>query len=254
MDEIVGLPAFNDNYIWLLRKGTRVAVVDPGEAEPVMEAVKERGCTLAAILTTHHHSDHVGGVAELIAWQPAPVYGPASEAIPIVDRPLRHGDRVVLPELGAEFDVIDVGGHTLGHIAYSSATAVFAGDTLFAGGCGRIFEGTAEQMWLSLSRLAALPRETQVYCAHEYTASNLRFARAVEPANDALERRVQEVDRLRSEGQSTIPTTIAMELRTNPFLRVRQPAVIAAAERFRGHALQGDVEVFAALREWKNVF
>ena len=254
MDEIVGVPAFNDNYIWMLRKGSRVAVVDPGDAGPVIRAVQGRGCTLAAILATHHHPDHVGGVAELLAWQSVPVFGPASESIPVVDRPLGHGDRVRLSELDEDFEVIDVGGHTLGHIAYRSGNAVFAGDTLFAGGCGRIFEGTPEQMWKSLSRLAALPPRTQVYCAHEYTASNLRFARVVEPDNEELERRMEEVDRLRSEGRPTVPTTIGLELQTNPFLRVREPAVIAAAEGFRGHALGGDVEVFAALREWKNVF
>lgn len=254
MDEIVGLPAFADNYIWLLRKGARVAVVDPGDAAPVMKAITERGCTLAAILVTHHHADHVGGVAELLAWQPAPVFGPAAEAIPLVDRPLAHGDRVSLPELGLDFDVLDVGGHTLGHIAYSGSNAVFSGDTLFAGGCGRIFEGTPEQMWGSLVRLAALPQETKVYCAHEYTTSNLRFAVAVEPENDVLRRRMAEVDRLRAAGRSTVPTTIGLELQTNPFLRVREPAVISAAEDFRGYPLQGDVEIFAALREWKNVF
>lgn len=254
MEEIIGLPAFSDNYIWLLRQGDRVAVVDPGDAAPVMKAVEALGCHLTAILITHHHTDHIGGVAELLAWKPVPVYGPASESIACIDRPLAPGDRVRLDELSAEFEVLDAGGHTLGHIVYVGENTLFSGDTLFAGGCGRIFEGTPLQMWQSLSRIAALPPATQVYCAHEYTASNLKFARAVEPDNRLLRERAAEVARLRAAGHPTVPTSIGLELETNPFLRVREPAVIAAAEDFRGHALQGDVEVFAALREWKNVF
>ncbi len=254
MVEIFGLPAFTDNYIWLLRQEARAVVVDPGDAAPILRALWERDWSLAGILLTHHHQDHVGGVEELLAKHPVPVFGPASEAIPHVDRPLVHGDRVERPAIGCDFSVLDVGGQTQGHIAYFGANVLLTGDTLFAGGCGRIFEGTPEQMWASLSRLASLPRETVVYCAHEYTESNLRFAMAVEPENGALVRRVEEVKRRRDAGQPTVPTTIGWELQTNPFLRVCEPAVIEAAERFCGHALRRDVEVFAALRAWKDCF
>lgn len=254
MEEVLGVPAFSDNYIWLLRQGDAVAVVDPGQAAPVLQLVRVRGWSLAAILLTHHHPDHVGGVEELLAWQAAPVYGPADEAIPVVDRPLRHGDRVPLTALGLDLEVIDVGGHTHGHIAYHGGGCVFTGDALFAGGCGRIFEGTPAQMWGALSRLAVLPAPTRVYCAHEYTAANLRFAQAVEPDNPALAQRVDDVAQRRAQGLPTVPSSIALELQTNPYLRVREPAVVAAAERFRGQRLDGDLAVFAALRAWKDGF
>jgi hydroxyacylglutathione hydrolase len=254
MNEIFAIPAFHDNYIWVIRNGTSVAVVDPGDADAVKEVIKRRGLTLTAILTTHHHEDHVGGVEELVAAWPVPVYGPAAESIRVVDHPVADGDRVRLPELDFAFTVLDVGGHTLGHIAYSSNGVLFCGDTLFAGGCGRIFEGTASQMWNSLERLAVLPGDTLVYCAHEYTAANLRFALAVEPSNLALQQRAEAVDQLRATGIPTVPTTIAMELETNPFLRVKAPEVMASAVKFRGSELNGDGEVFAALRDWKNTF
>ncbi|QCP51793.1 hydroxyacylglutathione hydrolase [Trinickia violacea] len=254
MREIFAIPAFHDNYIWVIRKGMSAAVVDPGDAGPVKEAITRLGLTLTAILTTHHHADHVGGVDELLASWPVPVYGPAAESINVVDHPVTHGDRVRLPDVDVDFVVLDVGGHTLGHIAYSGQGALFCGDTLFAGGCGRIFEGTASQMWNSLTRLATLPGDTQVYCAHEYTAANLRFALAVEPANAALQQRAQAVDQLRAAGLPTVPSTIAVELETNPFLRVKSPEVIAAAVGYSGGELLGDAEVFSALRDWKNVF
>jgi hydroxyacylglutathione hydrolase len=254
MKNIIAIPAFNDNYIWLLRHGDRAVVVDPGIAAPVLEVLAGHQLTLAAILLTHHHGDHTGGVADLLARVPVPVYGPAAESIAGVDHPLHDGDRVMLPELGIDFTVLDVGGHTRGHIAYYGASILFCGDTLFSGGCGRLFEGTAAQMWRSLSRLAALPTETKVYCAHEYTQANLRFALAVEPDNAALRERAFEVAELRSANIPSVPSSIGMELATNPFLRPRSATVIAAARRFRGTAVTGDEAVFAALREWKNTF
>lgn len=254
LDEIVGVRAFADNYIWLLRKGSQFVVVDPGAAAPVRDAIEARQGKLAAILITHHHADHVGGVEELLTWQPVPVYGPASESIACVDHAVVPGEQMHVEALEATFDVIDVGGHTLGHIAYRTEDALFCGDTLFAGGCGRIFEGTPEQMWSSLQRLAALPHATRVYCAHEYTEANLRFAVAVEPDNLALKRRWSDVQALRAEDRPTVPSTLDLELLTNPFLRVSEPAVVSAAEAFEGHPLQEQVDVFAALRAWKNVF
>jgi hydroxyacylglutathione hydrolase len=254
MKEIFAVPAFNDNYIWMIRNGASAVVVDPGDAGPVKEAISRLGLTLTAILTTHHHPDHVGGVEELLGSWAVPVYGPAAESISVVNRPVSHGDRIRLPDVGCDFTVLDVGGHTLGHIAYCGGGALFCGDTLFSSGCGRIFEGTPDQMWESLSRLAALPGDTSVYCAHEYTATNLRFALAVEPTNVALQQRALAVEQLRAEGRPTVPTTISAELETNPFLRVTSPEVIAAAVKFRGHELHSDAEVFSALRAWKDVF
>lgn len=259
--EISPLHAFSDNYIWALRQGDKVAVVDPGEAGPVLDYLQQTGTQLCAILITHRHNDHIGGVSELLTHAAVPVYGPAAEQdkINMLTHTLNDGDTVKLPELDAEFQVLDVGGHTLGHIAYvgkaDDHTVVFCGDTLFAGGCGRIFEGTPQQMFASLSKLAALPPDTRVYCAHEYTQSNLKFALAVEPDNAALQARNQAVTRLRASNQATVPSLLADELATNPFLRSTAPDVIAAARQFsKDDCLQEPVQVFAAIREWKNVF
>jgi len=248
------IPAFNDNYLWLLVRGPHAAVVDPGDADPVLRRLQSRDLRLQAILVTHHHGDHIGGVAELARATGARVYGPRGESIPARDVALSDGDRIEV--LGADFEVLEVPGHTLGHIAYHAPAQrmLFCGDTLFAAGCGRLFEGTAEQMTASLARLARLPTDTRVYCAHEYTLSNLRFALAVEPGNEALRRRQQSCAAQRERGEPTVPSTIAEELATNPFLRCDEPAVRGAAEGRAGRPLPTAEAVFAVVREWKNAF
>jgi hydroxyacylglutathione hydrolase len=252
--EIVPLPAFTDNYLWLLLRGDEAVVVDPGDAAPVERALAARKARLAAILVTHHHFDHVGGIAALTARHPAPVYGPAAEAAQIASltHPLREGDRVEV--LGVPLAVWEVPGHTLGHIAYVGPDFVLCGDTLFAAGCGRLFEGTAAQLHASLARLAALPPDTRVYCTHEYTLANLAFAAAVEPGQPAIRDEIARVRALRAQGLPSLPSTIGHERRINPFLRAGAPAVAAAARRQSGQPLSGDLEVFAALRRWKDGF
>lgn len=253
MFEIIRIPAFKDNYIWLLRKGATALVVDPGEARPVLEVLSRERLTLAAILITHHHADHQGGVAELLARYPAEVYGPAAESITALTRPL-HGGECISPGLpSVEFQVILVPGHTSGHLAYYADACLFCGDTLFGGGCGRVFEGTMAQMFASLVQLAALPDPTRVYCAHEYTESNLRFALAVEPGNALLLQRAGEVAAARAKGIATVPSTLAIERATNPFLRCDVPEVVAAARR-RLAGADDAAAVFAVLRDWKNGF
>lgn len=254
--ELIALPAFTDNYIWMLHDGTDAVVVDPGEAAPVLSALDERQLALAGILVTHHHGDHVGGIDGLRGRLKGPVYGPKRERIPEPFVALVEGDRVDV--LGLRFEVIDVPGHTAGHIAYfhpgrDGAPILFCGDTLFSGGCGRLFEGTAEQMHDSLGRLAALPGPTRVCCAHEYTLSNLRFARAVEPGNAALARYSAECEALREAGRPTLPSTLDVERAANPFLRCAEPEVVAAARSHGARSSEG-AEVFGALRRWKNEF
>ena len=256
--EIIPLSAFSDNYIWLITNGNLAMVVDPGQAVPVQQALAERGLKLIAILLTHHHQDHVGGVAELVSQTGAKVYGPAGEVLPICDVALVEGDRVNDADLQLSLSVLDVPGHTAGHIAFAGDIAghpvLFCGDTLFAAGCGRLFEGTPAQMNESLTKLASLPAATAVYCAHEYTLSNMRWARAVEPLNQALQSWHARAEQQRAEGQPTLPSSIELELSCNPFLRARQPEVAQAAANWAEHALETPVEVFAALREWKNNF
>jgi hydroxyacylglutathione hydrolase len=259
MTEILGLHAFDDNYIWLLRGQGCVAVVDPGDAAPVLDYLEQSGDRLCAILTTHHHGDHVGGLAEILARFPVPVFGPELENIPGVSHPLTGGEHIELPELALHLDIIAVPGHTRGHIAYYGPSidtdgAVFCGDTLFGAGCGRLFEGTPAQMHESLAKLAVLPAPTLVYCAHEYTQSNLRFALAVEPGSIAVQRRSEHVLQDRAAGRATIPTSIRVELETNPFLRWDAPAVRAAAASRLGRVPLDAVETFTAIREWKNRF
>lgn len=242
----------------MLHDGRQAIVVDPGEAAPVEQALHRRGLTLQAILVTHHHADHVGGVDALRAATGAQVYGPARERMPEPLVRLAQGDTV--DALGLQFQVIDVPGHTAGHIAYYSADMdgaplLFCGDTLFSGGCGRLFEGTPAQMLDSLDRLAALPGNTRVCCTHEYTLSNLKFARAVEPGNAALLHYSSQCEALRAQNQPTLPSQMALERDINPFLRVRQSPVAQAAKGYDAQvSLDDAVAVLAALRQWKNEF
>lgn len=256
--KLIALPALSDNYIWLVHDAHHALVVDPAQAEPVLAWLQQHGLQLQAILVTHHHSDHIGGVAALRQTCAARVYGPAHESIPRPFTPLQQGDHVTA--LGRHFEVFDVPGHTAGHIAFfhdqpdvQGAPLLFCGDTLFSGGCGRIFDGTPAQLLASLDRLAALPGNTQVCCAHEYTLANLKFALAVEPDNLALHHYQAHCQQLRTNGLPTLPSSIAQELQINPFLRSRQPDVVRAARAFDTSA-QDDVADFAALRRWKNQF
>lgn len=254
MPDVLQLSAFKDNYIWLLRKGATAIVVDPGDAAPVLACLQSERLQLEAILITHHHQDHQGGTATLLEHFPgATVYGPARESITALKHPLRGGERLHFASHALDLTVIAVPGHTLGHLAYYGDGCLFCGDTLFAGGCGRVFEGTPGMMFDSLCRLAALPEETLVYCAHEYTEGNLRFALAVEPGNKTLRRRADEVAVLRAKGLATVPSTLMLEKSTNPFLRCGQADVVEAV-RQHGAPAAAAVEVFAALREWKNGF
>jgi hydroxyacylglutathione hydrolase len=251
------LLAFNDNYIWLIHgsDSKHVAIVDPGDATPVLKLLQQDGLTPVAILITHHHGDHVGGVTELLSHYDIPVYGPAREQIPGITHPLQGGETITLSldaENDTHFRVMFVPGHTAGHIAYFGHGMLFCGDTLFTAGCGRLFEGSAEQMHAAMEQIAALPDETGIYCAHEYTLDNLVFARVVEPESPALLRRIDDCHRLRDQGLPTVPAPLALEKATNPFLRYNVPHVIDAAEKFSGKPLQRGSGVFGTLRYWKD--
>jgi hydroxyacylglutathione hydrolase len=251
---IHAVPAFKDNYIWILERDGRAACVDPGDDGPVEDFLAQRSLKLAAVLATHHHADHVGGLPALAARWKCPTFGPAREVAAHLDTRLREGDRFDVPGIGVSLETLDIPGHTAGHIALHGEDMVFSGDTLFACGCGRVFEGTAAQMVESLGKLARLPGATRVYCGHEYTVANIRFAQAVEPGNRALDARKERDTAKQLRGEPTLPSTIADELATNPFLRCRVPDVVASAEKHAGRALANEVDVFAEIRAWKNNF
>ena len=256
MLQISPVRAFTDNYIWLIHAPAdprQVVAVDPGDAIPVRQFLAGNGLSLAGILMTHHHPDHVGGVAELLRDGPVPAFGPASERIPGEPARVREGDHASFPGLGLEFGVLDIPGHTAGHIAYVGHGAVFCGDTLFSAGCGRLFEGTAEQMTASLGKLAALPDATLVYCGHEYTLSNLSFALAVEPDNADAAAYLETCRAKRARNEATVPSSLRQERNVNPFLRCHRHNVKQAAEARAGHGLN-PVEVFAVIRKWKDGF
>ncbi len=250
---VIPIPAFEDNYIWLAHNGRYAVAIDPGDADPLLEYLDTQGLHLRAVFVTHHHADHIAGNKDLLARFPAlPIYG--SRRIATVNRSLSGGDMVEVPELDLCLQVLDTPGHTTDHLAYYGANFLFCGDALFACGCGKLFEGTPAQAYASLQKFAALPDETLVCCAHEYTLENIPFALCVEPDNLALvEREVREKEK-RGNGLPTLPVCMALEKQTNPFLRCGQPAVIRAASRHAGRELNDPVDVFAILRSWRNSF
>ncbi|MDO9053937.1 MAG: hydroxyacylglutathione hydrolase [Gallionella sp.] len=257
MFKITAIPALQDNYIWAIHNDEQAVVVDPGDALPVLKFLEEQGLTLAAILCTHRHHDHIGGIAQLRAVYNVPVYGRRHEKNPHISHDLRDGVQLNLDAFGLQFDIIEVPGHLDDHIAYFAANALpeilFCGDVLFGAGCGRNFEGTPEQLHHSLQRLSGLPETTRVYCSHEYTASNLRFALLCEPNNPAVAQRIAATARLRASGLPSVPSTIALEKATNPFLRCGEPAIIHCLQQ-RGLNDARPAAVFATLREWRDNF
>lgn len=244
---VQSIPILKDNYVWAIvdSQTKKAVIVDPGDAKPVTKFLRDNNLTLKSILITHHHWDHTNGVEELCETFSTRSLG----------KGLKDNDSLVMDHFPLKFNVLEIPGHTLDHIAYVTNDGhLFCGDTLFSAGCGRLFEGTADQLFGSLQKLAALPDNTKVYCAHEYTENNLKFAEAVEPKNAAIKKRLKEVKELRSKEQPSLPSTMKQEKATNPFLRCQIPGVIAAAEKFANRSLQKPVEVFAALRKWKDGF
>ena len=255
MLEIFPIPAFRDNYFWLLQRGKHAAVVDPGDATPVIRVLENHGLILDTILITHHHSDHIGGVPELLNLYQSKIYAPLKEHYNFAHQAVKEGDAIHLETLDLQLSILELPGHTLGHVAYYGANSLFCGDTLFGCGCGRLFEGTHQQLFASLQKLAKLPSETAVYCAHEYTEHNIRFARTVDPQNAALASRQKDAARLREADKPTLPSTIGLELETNPFLRCDTASIKAAAGLYETSLSQIEPEqVFGTIRAMRNHF
>ncbi|NNJ91792.1 MAG: hydroxyacylglutathione hydrolase [Gammaproteobacteria bacterium] len=253
--DIEPLRAFEDNYIWLITRDDTdaCAVVDPGDEEPVISVLEKRDLRLTSILVTHKHYDHTGGIDALKKRYPGvEVFGPGNESISQISRSVEDHQQISLPGMNLDFEVLSIPGHTEGHVAYLGNGVLFCGDTLFAGGCGRVFTGTFEQMSASLDRIRKLPPETQLYCAHEYTQANVGFGLWVEPQSEVLKQRQQSVEAAVEQAIPTVPSSLQQELDTNPFLRVEQQNVISAAEQWAGRPLNNNAEVFTALRRWKD--
>lgn len=252
--DVIPVPAFRDNYIWLLHQDQHAVVVDPGDAAPVLAMLRARKLTLDAILITHHHHDHIGGVEALLAHSRAQIYAPRTGHYAFPHQPVSDGDQINLVPLDIQLNVMETPGHTLDHVIYYGANSLFCGDTLFSCGCGRLFEGTGEELYHSLQRIAALPGETRVYCAHEYTQHNIRFARSIDPDNPALAARSLDVDQQRERDLPSLPSTIQMEIDTNPFLRCDSAAIKAAALRHGNITETDPISVFCAIRNMRNGF
>ncbi len=254
--KIHAIPALKDNYIWLLQaeNSARTLIIDPGDEKPLIQYLKQQQLEPAAILITHQHYDHVDGIRPFLKYCSVPVYGPKNDLIPAITHPLSGMDKLLIDSEFSPVSIIDIPGHTSGHIAYQFAENLFCGDTLFASGCGRLLGGTAEQLFDSLTKLSLLPSGTKIYCGHEYTQANLRFASVVEPNNTQIQQRIIEVAAIRKQGKMSLPSTIELELACNPFLRCDQIDVITAAQQFAGGTLSSPLQVFKALRLWKDTF
>jgi hydroxyacylglutathione hydrolase len=249
------IKAFNDNYIWCLHNKTHCTVVDPGDSAPVLAYCQDNQLILSAIIITHHHWDHTGGIDALLAAFPnIPVYGPQNKNIEQITVRLSQGDAIELAQLGVKFSVIEVPGHTLDHIAYYGDIGLFCGDTLFSAGCGRLFEGTPQQMYQSLAKLTALPADTAVFCTHEYTMANIAFAETVEPNNQALIDYKQWANKQREKNAPTLPSNIQRELAVNPFLRCHSPELVTNVSQNMAATLASEQATFASLRSWKDNF
>ena len=255
----IAIPGFIDNYFWILAgSGDKVTLVDPGDAAPVLQWLRRHGREVGMIMITHHHADHIGGVMELLRHFPrAEVVAPSDPRISMTTRTVSEPDLVDIEDISASFSVLDFPGHTQSHIGYyckfdDSHASLFCGDTLFACGCGRLFEGTAQQMYTSLRKIYRLPEHTKIYCAHEYTLGNIAFAKRVEPQNSALLSRAEEALRMRSDSIPTVPSVLRQEKATNPFLRASTPSVQRAVQTYYNQSFVSPVQVFAAVRSWKD--